>query len=182
MNHKFYNCAAAFSCSNAKWTRNRSGIWTIGARKMYLVMLACAFTAFYVNSQFVYEMKLTLCSRALCKVMWLSSLIVLNDIITISLLKCGITICLWTCIEWAFCKLTEQQMCLFPVSVSLADACLKLSILLRLEVDRNSWCWIIGWYSIMQNPTCPISVQKVMRQLWKFYYLQKYLICHLDGS
>lgn len=123
---------------------NRSCIWTIGARKMYLIMLACAFTAFYVNNQFVYEMLSLLCSRALCKVMWLSSLIVLNDIIRISLLKCGITICLWTCIEWAFCELTEQQMCLFPVSVSLADACLMLSILLRLEVDRNSWCWIIG--------------------------------------
>lgn len=43
-----------------------------------------------------------------------------------------------------FCKLMEQQMCLFPVSVSLADACLMLSILLRLEVDRNSWSCIIG--------------------------------------
>lgn len=43
-----------------------------------------------------------------------------------------------------FFELTEQQTCLFPVSVSLADVCLMLSMLLRLEVDQNGWCWIIG--------------------------------------
>lgn len=66
-------------------------------------MLAWALTAFYVNRQFVYEMKLSWhYSRALCVVMWLSSFIVLNDIMKISLMLSHITIHLWTYIEWAF--------------------------------------------------------------------------------
>lgn len=70
---------------------------------MYLAILGWAFTAFYVNSQFVYETKLSLhYSRVLCIGAWLSRFIVLNDIIRISLILSGITICLWTYIEWTF--------------------------------------------------------------------------------